>query len=171
MWEKTTRIPITQKRLRRFANPGLEKDCLYQPGYLHRQQGKTCQECGCEDTARIETDGEDGEDDGSSSEPFVIVHSGTIASGELVVKDAQLRDSLAQQHNVLCFETEAAGALTDFPCMVIRGISDYCDSHKNDLWQGFAATTAAAYARQLFFHMPFRELTKYALPCWGSKRD
>ena len=48
----------------------------------------------------------------------------------------------------------AAGSLADFPCMVIRGISDYCDSHKNDKWQGYAAVSAAAYARQLFFHMP-----------------
>lgn len=70
-----------------------------------------------------------------------------------------LRDSLADRHNVLCFEMEAAGALDDFPCMVIRGISDYCDSHKNDEWQPFAATTAAAYARQLFFHIPFRNST------------
>jgi nucleoside phosphorylase len=48
---------------------------------------------------------------------------------------------------------EAAGVLTDFPCLVIRGISDYCDSYKNDQWHGYAAATAAAYARQLFFHM------------------
>ncbi|KEY70194.1 hypothetical protein S7711_03414 [Stachybotrys chartarum IBT 7711] len=49
---------------------------------------------------------------------------------------------------------EAAGALADFPCMVIRGISDYSDSHKHNGWHGYAAAVAAAYARQLFFHMP-----------------
>jgi hypothetical protein len=38
--------------------------------------------------------------------------------------------------------------------MVIRGISDYCDSHKNDQWQGYAAAVAAAYAGQLLFHLP-----------------
>ena len=88
---------------------------------------------------------------------FVIVHRGTIASGELVIKDAKLRDDLTQKYGVLCFEMEAAGALTDFPCMVIRGISDYCDSHKNDQWHGYAAAVAAAYARQLFFHMSIEE--------------
>ena len=54
-------------------------------------------------------------------------------------------------------EMEAAGAIIDFPCLVIRGISDYCDSHKNDVWHGFAAAAAAAYARQLFFHMSLEE--------------
>lgn len=39
--------------------------------------------------------------------------------------------------------------MNDFPCLVIRGISDYCDSHKNDEWQKYAAATAAAYAKEL----------------------
>jgi nucleoside phosphorylase len=62
----------------------------------------------------------------------VVVHRGTIASGELVVKDAALRNQPVKEYGLLCFEMEAAGALADFPCTVIRGISDYCDSHKND---------------------------------------
>jgi nucleoside phosphorylase len=60
----------------------------------------------------------------------MVVHRGTIASGELVVKDAALRDQLAKEYGLFCFEMEAAGALANFPCIVIRGISDYCDSHK-----------------------------------------
>lgn len=39
--------------------------------------------------------------------------------------------------------------MNDFPCLVIRGISDYADSHKNDSWQPFAAAVAAAYAKEL----------------------
>jgi nucleoside phosphorylase len=62
----------------------------------------------------------------------VVVHRGTIASGEMVIKNGESRDELARQLRVLCFEMEAAVALADFPCMVIRGISDYCDLHKND---------------------------------------
>lgn len=85
------------------------------------------------------------------------MHWGTIASGELVVKDAKMRDKLAKKHGVLCFEMEAVGVLTGFPCIVIRGISDYCDSHKNDDWHGFAAAAAAAYARQLFSYIPFSQ--------------
>ncbi|KAL6797362.1 purine and uridine phosphorylase [Trichoderma sp. SZMC 28013] len=51
--------------------------------------------------------------------------------------------------DVLCFEMEAAGLMNHFPCLVIRGICDYSDSHKNDIWQGYAAMTAAAYAKDL----------------------
>ncbi|KAK2026468.1 kinesin light chain [Colletotrichum zoysiae] len=58
----------------------------------------------------------------------IIVHRGTIASGQLLLGDAILRDKLAKEHGVLCFEMEAAGALTDFRCLIIRGISDYCDA-------------------------------------------
>ncbi|KAK2751656.1 hypothetical protein CKAH01_17846 [Colletotrichum kahawae] len=41
---------------------------------------------------------------------------------------------------------EAAGLMNHWPCLVIRGICDYSDSHKNKQWQGFAAMMAAAYA-------------------------
>ena len=41
-----------------------------------------------------------------------------------------------------------------FPCLVIRGISDYADSHKNKIWQPYAAATAAAYAKELLLVIP-----------------
>ncbi|KAK2036581.1 hypothetical protein LZ31DRAFT_615046 [Colletotrichum somersetense] len=44
---------------------------------------------------------------------------------------------------------EAVGLMNHFPCLVVRGICDYSDSHKNKQWQGFAAMTAAAYAKDL----------------------
>jgi nucleoside phosphorylase len=65
------------------------------------------------------------------------------------MKDALVRDSLAASEDVLCFEMEAAGLMNHFPCIVIRGICDYSDSHKNKEWQGFAAMVAAAYAKDL----------------------
>jgi nucleoside phosphorylase len=65
------------------------------------------------------------------------------------MKDALIRDSLAVEKNILCFEMEAAGLMNRFPCLVIRGICDYADSHKNKDWQGYAAMAAAAYANAL----------------------
>jgi nucleoside phosphorylase len=44
---------------------------------------------------------------------------------------------------------EAAGLMNNFPCLVIRGICDYCDSHKNKAWQEHAAAVAAAFAKEL----------------------
>jgi nucleoside phosphorylase len=127
--------------------PGQEQDALYVATYIHTTSTLSCDGCGCDPAQRVHRAREDGE-------PDIVVHRGTIASGELVVRDAAQRDELATASGALCFETEAAGALNDFPCLVIRGISDYCDSHKNNQWHGYAAAAAAAYARQLFFHLP-----------------
>jgi hypothetical protein len=44
---------------------------------------------------------------------------------------------------------EAAGLMDYFPCLVIRGLCDYSDSHKTKRWQSYAAVVAAAYAKDL----------------------
>ncbi|KAI0517880.1 nucleoside phosphorylase domain-containing protein [Xylaria bambusicola] len=79
------------------------------------------------------------------------VHYGLIASGNSVVKSATFRDKLQKDlgGDVLCVEMEAAGLMDNFPCLVIRGICDYADSHKNKAWQEHAAALAAAYAKEL----------------------
>jgi nucleoside phosphorylase len=89
----------------------------------------------------------------------VLVHHGTIASGNQVIKDAAVRDKLsAELGGVLCFEMEAAGLMNSFPCLVIRGICDYADSHKNKRWQPYAAATAAAYAKEMLSAIPPAEV-------------
>jgi nucleoside phosphorylase len=78
-----------------------------------------------------------------------VIHYGLIASGNMIIKSGDIRDKLARECGALCFEMEAAGLMDGFPCLVIRGICDYADSHKNKQWQGYAAATAAAYAKEL----------------------
>jgi nucleoside phosphorylase len=77
------------------------------------------------------------------------IHYGLIGSGNSVVKDEMFRNRLASEHGILCFEMEAAGVVNEVDCLVIRGISDYCDAQKNDVWQEYAAATAAAYSKLL----------------------
>lgn len=77
------------------------------------------------------------------------IHYGLIASANQLMKDASIRDELAAQKDILCFEMEAAGVMNHFPCLVIRGICDYADSHKNKDWQGYAAMVSAAYAKDI----------------------
>jgi nucleoside phosphorylase len=150
IFENIKRINTGIRGLQMYKYPGSAQDHLYRPDYIHLDPKVSCYECGCDTAQRLQQAINNEDDD----DPYVIIHRGTIASGELVIKDGKLRDKLAKQYGILCFETEAAGALADFPCIVIRGISDYCDSHNNDSWHGYAAAAAAAYARQLFFHMP-----------------
>jgi hypothetical protein len=64
---------------------------------------------------------------------------------------------------------EATGIMNHLPCLVIRGICDYCDSHKNKEWQGYAALAAAAYAKLLLSLVPVNQLPAYQIlqkACW-----
>ncbi|KAJ5781526.1 uncharacterized protein N7518_010009 [Penicillium psychrosexuale] len=87
-----------------------------------------------------------------------VIHYGLIASANQVVKDGRLRDRLARDLGVLCVEMEAAGLMNDYPYIVIRGICDYADSHKNKEWQGYAAAVAAAYAKELVLLVPIDQI-------------
>ncbi|KAK7398286.1 hypothetical protein QQX98_012344 [Neonectria punicea] len=83
------------------------------------------------------------------------VHHGLIASGNQAINDAAFRDRLTKDlgGHVLCVEMEAAGLMNNFPCIVIRGICNYADSHKNKDWQEHAAAMAAAFAKELLHYV------------------
>jgi len=95
------------------------------------------------------------------------IHYGLIASGNSVIKATdklhQLQQLLAGSGEILCVEMEAAGLMNDFKCIVIRGISDYADSHKNDGWQPYAAAAAAAYAKELLSVIPKEQVDQTAV--------
>lgn len=77
-----------------------------------------------------------------------LIHVGTYASGDIVMRSPELRDSLAQEYNVLAFDMEASGILQlNAACLVIKSVSDYGDSHKQKAWQNYAAACAASTAR------------------------
>ena len=123
-----------------FRRPAAGSDLLFQAEYIH-QEGSTCRREFLVDRGVREQE--------------VVVHYGTIASGNQVMKNAAERDRISTRlGGVLCFEMEAAGLMNIFPCLVIRGICDYADSHKNKLWQAYAAGTAAAYAKDLLSDIP-----------------
>ena len=142
--------------------PGYQRpadDQLYRANYEHKS-GKNCASCeadGLEERPPRETSRE------------VTVHYGIIASANSVMKNATERDQYAKdpELNVLCFEMEAGGLMNNFPCLVIRGICDYSDSHKNDEWHKYAALTAAAYARELLHVLKPRKVA--LLPSWAGK--
>jgi nucleoside phosphorylase len=82
------------------------------------------------------------------------IHFGAIGSGNEVVKSASLRDDLKNKHNVKAIEMEASGVadatwLCDKNYFVVRGICDYCNPTKNNVWQPYAAAAAAAFTREL----------------------
>jgi nucleoside phosphorylase len=79
-----------------------------------------------------------------------VFHRGRIATGNAVIQDGKLRDEIRTRcDGALCVEMEAAGVDANRRCLVIRGISDYADSHKSDMWRSYAAGNAAAFTREL----------------------
>ena len=127
-----------------FARDNTGPDDLFEATYKH-VGGAACERCS-ED--RIITRQ-------SRSSQEIMVHYGTIASGSQVIRDGVVRDKVnSALGGVLCFEMEAAGLMNSFPCLVIRGICDYADSHKNKRWQAYAAGTAAACAKEVLSVIP-----------------
>jgi nucleoside phosphorylase len=125
-----------------FSRPA--HDWLFKPSYDHESKILDCSLCD-QSQLMVRTQRD-------TDEP--LIHYGLIASGNQVMKDAKTRDSLAKELDILCFEMEAAGVMDQLPCLVIRGVCDYCDSHKNNAWQGYAALTAAAYTKLLLSVVP-----------------
>ncbi|THW42121.1 hypothetical protein D6D22_05067 [Aureobasidium pullulans] len=139
-------------RLRKkYGRPSPETDRLYEANNAHpiNDQNDCGEQCGSGVVQRCKA--EDREDNPT-------IHYGTIASANQLMKDATTRDALAKEQGILCFEMEAAGLMNHFPCLVVRGICDYSDSHKNKRWQGYAAMTAAAFAKDVLARMAPNEV-------------
>ncbi|KAF2473448.1 purine and uridine phosphorylase [Lindgomyces ingoldianus] len=143
--EAINRILEEKPRLKKYKRPSPESDRLYQSTVKHPPDNeKNCTVvCGDHQSdLRPRDERAEGEDNPA-------IHYGLIASANQLMENALLRDKLAEDKGVLCFETEAAGLVNQFPCLVIRGICDYSDTHKNERWQGYAAMAAAAYAKDI----------------------
>ncbi|KAK6500716.1 hypothetical protein TWF506_003480 [Arthrobotrys conoides] len=165
-------------RLRRYRRSESMEDILFRSSYCHVDKSSTglCEEAhgsnGDESASYVKKEegggGEEDEEDEENCQNCdkskilkrkprdMQVHYGLIASGNQVIKDANFRDRLNKDFGgeVLCVEVEAAGLLHNFPCIVIRGICHYADSHKNKGWQEHAAAVAAAFAKELLDYVP-----------------
>lgn len=143
----------TTRTRKNFGRPNLELDRLFKPEHHHPVTVNSCDGCPAE-WEEIRSKRE-------SSDPQP--HYGIIASGNSVIKHAGTREKLRLATGALCFEMEAAGLMQDFPCIVIRGVCDYADSHKNKQWQGYAALAAASYAKELLGYIPVAHVSQESL--------
>ncbi|KAB8244890.1 hypothetical protein BDV35DRAFT_381881 [Aspergillus flavus] len=137
-------IGRTRRTQEAFARPDQQSDRLFQIEHDHPVAGDNCDAC-LREWEETRSERED-------NKPHL--HHGIVASGSSVIKHGWTREQLRMQTGALCFETEAAGLMLDFPCIVIRGICDYSDSHKNKQWQGYAALAAASYTKELLGYLP-----------------
>jgi nucleoside phosphorylase len=125
-----------------YRNP--EDDQLFQADYDHMDSDKDCKSCDEERLIQRKP----------RTTNVPVIHYGLIGSANQVMRHGVTREKLRQERGIICFEMEAAGLMDNFPCLVIRGICDYSDTHKNKNWQPYAAATAAAYAKELLGVIP-----------------
>ncbi|RDW72727.1 uncharacterized protein DSM5745_07899 [Aspergillus mulundensis] len=124
-------------------------DRLFQATYNHVDPDRSCDNC--DETKLVLRS--------TRASHSTVIHFGGIASGNQVIKSGETRDHLARELDIISFEMQAAGLMDVLPCLSIRGICDYSDSHKNEDWQKYAAGTAAAYAREFLaeLHGPIED--------------
>ena len=131
-----------------FEHPGLENDLLFEATYNHNDPTSNLRDCSTCDTTKL-----------VKREPRkstkAVFHQGTILSDNSVMKNPLERDRLSDKwHKAICIEMEASGIMKATRSLIIRGIADYADTHKNQRWQPYAAGAAAAFAREVLFKIP-----------------
>ena len=148
-----SKVDVDYPKLRQTCSyPGSGQDKLFKPEYPHPEDKFTCAEC--DDDEKISRTGPERKPD----QP--LIRYGLIASGNQDMMDGITRKTLRKELYILCFDREAAGLMNTFPCLVIRGIYGYADSHQNRIWQPYAAATAAAYAKELLCIVPVSQVTQ-----------
>ncbi|KAL0779819.1 hypothetical protein CaCOL14_004302 [Colletotrichum acutatum] len=151
-----------------YRRPPYE-DVLFEPDYTHRHRKHvqcscsetqtceqatkaTCEELDCDFGYRVSRRRLENQQVGQET-PFAEhqprVFLGSIGSGDTVMKSGKDRDQIAREHSLVAFEMEGAGVWDEIPCIIVKGVCDYADSHKNKTWQHYAAAIAAAAAKAL----------------------
>jgi len=155
-----------------FNYPGIAEDKLFRPAYRHKHHvshdcgicsgciekfdpvceealESPCSELQCDESQllprhRLEMKKENARLGRNDELQKPAIHFGSIASGDTVMKSGEDRDAIAEMDNVIAFEMEGVGIWDSLPCIIIKGVCDYADSHKNKTWQNFATATAAS---------------------------
>ncbi|KAH7324466.1 hypothetical protein B0I35DRAFT_348194 [Stachybotrys elegans] len=160
MTRQGTQMPLFLQEIRKnlsdlevseFSDPGYDEDHLYPDDYLHQDDQKLCE--GLCDTAKRISRADRGIK-AKRSQDTPRIHYGNIGSANALMMSSELRNKLHNHSQVICFEMESAGVIGSHQALVIRGVSDYSDSHKNKRWQKYAAATASAYAKELLRLVP-----------------
>ncbi|KAK6536048.1 hypothetical protein TWF281_000294 [Arthrobotrys megalospora] len=172
----------------KYCYPGCSQDKLFEATYQHKHRGPmecdscsretdsicraadatNCAELGCDEGMLVRRQRLIRKQTLESTEeqqcPEIFI--GHIASGDTVMRSSEHRDAIAKSHQeeIIAFEMEGAGAFDEAPSIVIKGICDYADSHKNKEWQPFAAATAAAAAKAVLERYPLSDIPAAEAP-------
>jgi nucleoside phosphorylase len=172
-----------QMRRAEYHYPGAKNDVIYPPEYSHKHRDSctacaddsiffcktafksSCAEVGCEPDKLITRKHREDLPEGADFSPEIFI--GRIGSGNTVMKSGLDRDQIAARHDLIAFEMEGAGLWDEVPCIIVKGICDYADSHKNKTWQNLAAATAASVAKAILGRYPSSSNGQYSGPPSG----
>jgi formylglycine-generating enzyme required for sulfatase activity/nucleoside phosphorylase len=92
-----------------------------------------------------------------------------IACANKLLKNPKLRDTLRDNFGVKAIEMESSGIAdaswdNEIGYLAVRGICDYCDPDKSDVWHNYAAMAAAAYTHTLIASLPALGESEVNLP-------
>ncbi|PNP48220.1 hypothetical protein THARTR1_10361 [Trichoderma harzianum] len=164
-----------RRRWGKYDYPGILKDNLFEPTHHHKHHISPtciCHDCfdgsdpvcdralisscaglGCNNERHIARNRfhaiQQLEHDRVGDSPQLAIYVGAVASGDKVIKSAGERDRLMREAGVIAFETEGAGIWDELPCIVVKGVCDYADSHRHEEWQNYAAAAAAAASKAI----------------------
>ncbi|KAL3479405.1 nucleoside phosphorylase domain-containing protein [Aspergillus californicus] len=151
------------------AYPGPSNDKLYPSDYRHKHQDLSvceicarcqhsadevcqaalqspCEELSCDETLLLPR-GRLRDARAERRQPSIWF--GRFASAEFVLRSGSHRDRLTEGDSVIAFEMEGAGIWDYLPTILVKGASDYADSHKNKSWQQYSAIVAAGCAKAI----------------------
>ncbi|KAL7957643.1 hypothetical protein V8C34DRAFT_171260 [Trichoderma compactum] len=172
-----------------YRYPGFAEDKLFEATYRHKHRGgppgdsccdepesycddaaqSSCYELGCDEKKLVQRQRLERKRYLSFQEaqcPDIFI--GRVASADIVMKSGDHRDQIAKQYDIIAFEMEGAGLWDECPCIVVKGICDYSDSHKNKIWQPFAAATAAAAVKAMLARYTIEDYTRLSTSSSGS---
>ncbi|EME89175.1 uncharacterized protein MYCFIDRAFT_104649, partial [Pseudocercospora fijiensis CIRAD86] len=138
---------IVQKDPVIFAHPGPEQDVLFEPDYEHattESEEGGCNHCRAKKVRyRQPRDVQD-----------PLIHYGLVAFSGHLTRQGAIQDRVANKRDILCIDKDTAGLRNAGRYLVIRGICDYADAHRSELWHAYAAAAAAAYAKEVLSFIP-----------------
>lgn len=159
-----------------YQYPGAASDKLFKSDYRHKHHLSPqclCEKCheysdpvceesrklacdvlGCDDKLvirrqRLETLHQLEKQGQGKEAQIPSVFIGRFGSSDQKLQSGEHRDWIAKRYGILAFEMEGAGVWDELPCIIVKGVCNYADSHPNNHWQNFAAATAASVAKSL----------------------
>lgn len=138
--------------------PGRECDVLFREDYDHKHYAaRGCKACcrtgACEEVGKVSCEiakcdpRKAMEREINRDDEYPLIHFGAFSSADQVIRSSKHRDAMNAADGVIGFEMEGAGVWDNFPTVIIKGVCDYADSHKNKKFQRYAAAAAAACSK------------------------